>query len=195
LALAIVMAPGLKGPDAEVFGRVDLWRHSLATAVAAQVLAEHVSSEDPEVVFSAGLLHDIGKTILVRAAREQYVDLLQKCADHNRSVVEAERDFFATDHAEVAGRLLTGWKFPERIAAAVAGHHHPQTVAHENPTVAALVYAGNIIAYRLGVANGYPPYVAAPDRDALLMIGLRAENLGDYDEEILERLQREQDRL
>lgn len=195
LVLAIVTAPEFKGTDAAVFGRVDLWRHSLATAVASQVLSERVNKEHTEVVFSAGLLHDIGKTILVRAAREQYVDLLQRCADHNGSVVDAERDFFATDHAEVAERLLTGWKFPERIAAAVAGHHHPQTVAQENRMVAALVYAGNIIAYRLGVANGYPPYVAAPDRDMLLMLGLRAENLGDYDEEILERLQREQDRL
>ena len=65
----------------------------------------------------------------------------------------------------------------------------------KNRTLAALVCLGNIIAYRLGVANGYPPYVAEPDRDALLMVGLRPENLGDYDEEILERLQREQERL
>ncbi|HEY6228139.1 MAG TPA: HDOD domain-containing protein [Verrucomicrobiae bacterium] len=195
VVLAIVTAPTLKGPDAEVLGRVDLWRHSLATAVASQVLAEHVNKEHPEVVFSVGLLHDIGKTILVRAAREQYVRLLERCADENQSLESAEREFLGTDHAEVAGWLLRGWKFPERIAAAVAGHHRPETAGKENRTLAALVCLGNIIAYRLGVANGYPPYVAEPDRDALLMVGLRPENLGDYDEEILERLQREQERL
>jgi putative nucleotidyltransferase with HDIG domain len=195
IVLAIATAPGLKGADAAVLGRVDLWQHSLTTAVASQVLAERSNREHPEVVFSAGLSHDIGKTILVRAAREQYVELLQQCIDGNESMASGEREYFGTDHAEVAGWLLSGWKFPERIVAAVAGHHHPETVCKEHRTLAALVWAGNIVAYRLGVGNGYPAYVAAPDRDVLSMIGLQPENLGAYDKEILERLQREQDRL
>src|SRR6476661_106883 len=73
VVLEIVTAPGLKGPDAALFGKVDLWQHSLATAVASQVLSERLTHEDNDVVFSAGLLHDIGKMVLVRAARKEYV--------------------------------------------------------------------------------------------------------------------------
>src|SRR4051812_20198452 len=97
--LGIVTAPAFKDPDASLFGRVDLWRHSLATAVAAQVLAERLTQQDPEIAFSAGLLHDIGKSILLRVARDQYVELLEKCADNNRSVRFAEWELFGTDHS------------------------------------------------------------------------------------------------
>jgi putative nucleotidyltransferase with HDIG domain len=195
ILLGVVTAPTLRGPDAAVFGAVDLWRHSLATAVASQVLAERLTKEDPEVAFSAGLLHDIGKTVLLRAARKQYVKLLHTCADTNRSVRFAEWQIFGMDHAEVGGELLRAWKFPERLAAIIAGHHRPEAVAKEHCPLAALVCVGNIIAYKLGVGNGYPPYAAQLDRDTLQIIGLKPENLGAYDDEILQRLQREQDRL
>lgn len=192
--LAIVTAPAFKS-DAATFGQVDLWRHSLATAVASQVLAERLTHEDPEVVFSAGLLHDFGKTILLRAARKQYLHLLRACADNNRSVRFAEWELFGMDHAEVGAQLLRAWKFPERIAAIVAGHHRPETICQDHRPLAALVSIGNTIAYKLGVGNGLPPYVAQPDRDTLQLINLNPEHLAAHNDEILQRLQREQDRL
>jgi putative nucleotidyltransferase with HDIG domain len=193
--LEIVTAPALKDADVSLFGRVDLWQHSLATAVASQVLAERLTQQDPEVAFSAGLLHDIGKSILLRAARDQYADLLEKCADNNRSVKFAEWELFGTDHAEVGGDLLRAWKFPARIASVVAAHHRPETTSGDHQSLAALVCIGNVIAYKLGIGNGYPPYVAHPDHDALRLIGLTREKLSDFDNEILQRLQLEQDRL
>jgi len=193
--LEIVTAPALKDPDASLFGRVDLWRHSLATGVAAQVLAERLTKQDPEVAFSAGLLHDIGKSILLRVARDEYADLLEKCADNQRSVRFAEWELFGTDHAAVGGELLRAWKFPPRIASVVAAHHRPETATKDHQILAALVCVGNIIAYKLGVGNGYPPYVANPDRDTLHLVGLTREKLSELDSEILQRLQVEQDRL
>jgi putative nucleotidyltransferase with HDIG domain len=193
--LEVITAPALRDPDASLFGRVDLWRHSLATAVASQVLAERLTKQDPEIAFSAGLLHDIGKTILIRAAREKYAQLLARCADDNRSVKFAEWELFGTDHAAIGGDLLRTWKFPSRIASVVAAHHRPESASTDHQSLAALVYVGNIVAYKVGVGNGSPPYVASPDRDALRFIGLARENLSDFNNEILERVQREQDRL
>lgn len=195
LLISIVTAPTLRGPDGAAFGQVDLWHHSLATAVASQVLAERLTKEDPEIAFSAGLLHDIGKTLLVRANRKQYVSLLRTCADNNRSVRFAEWERYGMDHADIGGELLRAWNFPERLAAIVAGHHRPEMLSKEHQRLAALVCVGNIVAYKLGVGNGHPPYVAQPDRDILGMIGLKHETLATYDEEILTRLKREQDRL
>jgi putative nucleotidyltransferase with HDIG domain len=195
LLISLVTAPTLKGADGAAFGHIDLWHHSLATAVASQVLAERLTKEDPEIAFSAGLLHDIGKTLLIRANRKQYISLLKSCADQNRSVRFAEWERYGMDHADVGGELLRHWKFPERMAATAAGHHRPETASKEHQKLAALVCVGNILAYKLGVGNGHPPYVAQPDRDTLAMIGLKHETLSAYDDEILTRLQREQDRL
>lgn len=195
ILLEIVTGSCLKGPPGFRYGPVDLWTHSLATAVSSQVLAEHLTKEDPEFVFSAGLLHDFGKTVLARAAFDQYGAILERCATNNRSVRFAEWELFGTDHAEVGGALLRSWKFPERIATVVASHHRPEAVVREHQVSSALVCVANIIAYRLGMGNGCPPYVTQPDRDALNVVGLALDKIGHYDQEILERLKREQQRL
>ena len=195
ILLEIVTGSCLKGPAGFIFGTVDLWRQSLATAVASQVLAERLTKQDPEVIFSAGLLHDFGKTILARVALKKYDKLLAYCAAHDRSVRFAEWELFGIDHAEAGGALLRSWKFPERIAAVVAGHHRPETVVKEHQTAAALISIGNVIAYKLGLGNGCPPYVARPDPDALKLLGLTPNKLTDHNEEILARVQREQERL
>jgi putative nucleotidyltransferase with HDIG domain len=193
--LEIVTAPALKAKEAELIGRVDLWRHSLATAVAAQTLAEHLTTEDPEVVFSAGLLHDIGKTVLVRAGRAQYLKLLEGCAATNESADSAEKDLYGFDHAELGAELLRSWKFPDQIVAGVGGHHNFLTSRKDHQRTAALVSVGNIIAYRLGAGNGAPPYVSEPDAETLATLGLNGDTLANFDGEICERFERERQRL
>lgn len=195
LVIEIVTSPALKTPDAFNFGRVDLWRHSLATAVAAQVLARHGTDESPEFVFTAALLHDIGKTLLSRIAGEEYSELLLTCAETNASVHAAEREAFQTDHTEVAGRLLRAWKLPERMVSAVAGHHWPAKVRDENRGLAALIHVGNAMAYRLNQGNGFPNYAALPDTTALGLIHVAPEDLEGFEEEMVEMLNREEERL
>jgi putative nucleotidyltransferase with HDIG domain len=195
LVIEIVTSPALKMPDAFAFGRVDLWQHSLATAVAAQALAQHRTDEQPEFVFTAALLHDIGKTLLSRVAGEEYAEILRTCAETNTSVHAAEREAFQTDHTEVADRLLRAWKIPERMVSAVAGHHWPEKVREENRGLAALIYAGDVMAYRISQGNGFPSYAALPDKTALALIGVELQDLAGFEEEIVETLQREQARL
>ena len=195
LVIEIVTAPALKTPDGFEFGRVDLWRHSLATAVAAQALARHGTDESPDFVFTAALLHDIGKTLLSRVAGEEYTELLRTCAETNASVHAAEREAFQTDHTEVAGRLLRAWKIPERMVSAVVGHHWPAKVREENRALAASIYAGDVMAYRISQGNGFPAYAALPDKTALALIRIEMADLAGFEEEIVEMLNREQERL
>lgn len=195
LVIEIVTSPALKTPDGFDFGRVDLWRHSLATAVSAQALARHRTDECPDFVFTAALLHDIGKTLLSRVAGEEYSELLRTCAETNASVHAAEREAFQTDHTEVAGRVLRAWKIPERMVSAVAGHHGPAKVREENRALAASIYAGDVMAYRINQGNGFPTDAAMPDKTALALIGIEQEDLAGFEDEIVEMLNREQARL
>jgi putative nucleotidyltransferase with HDIG domain len=193
LVMEIITSPALKMADGYAFGRVDLWRHSLAAAIAAETLARRFTDQDPESIFTAALLHDIGKPLLARVAGADYFKLLKAAGESMRSVHELESERFSVNHTEMAGRLLRSWGFPEPIVTAVAGHHSLAVVHRSVP--AALVYAGNVVAYRIGQGNGYPPYAVSPDREVLALFGCDLDELAQFEDEILERLRREQEKL
>ena len=57
------------------------------------------------------------------------------------------------------------------------------------------MYAGNILAYRVGQGNGYPIHAGSPDPAILAIIGLEEEGLWKFEEEVSEKVRREQERL
>jgi putative nucleotidyltransferase with HDIG domain len=101
---------------------VDLWEHSLTSAVAAQVLALRAAM-DAERAFTAGLLHDIGKLVLWQQFGNQYREVSAQAGHAEKSLIEIERERWGIDHAAIGGRILTAWNFPEEIVAAVEFHH------------------------------------------------------------------------
>jgi putative nucleotidyltransferase with HDIG domain len=122
-----------------------LWRHSLAVAVVSRVLAETVG-ESAAAAFTAGLLHDIGKVIMVSAQRNEYAQAVLNAGMFHRPVVVTEKEIFGFDHAEVGARLLARWNLPPNIVAAVLHHHH-LAGAGEFERLAAIVQLSNLIAH------------------------------------------------
>ena len=101
-----------------------LWRHSVAVAVAAGVIAEE-TREDHATAFTAGLLHDIGKVVLVSANKDRYAQAVLDAGLFRRPILATEKHLFGFDHCEVGARLLIRWELPPNIVAAVRHHHHP----------------------------------------------------------------------
>jgi putative nucleotidyltransferase with HDIG domain len=190
-----VTSPALTSQSSLDRQPINLWQHSLAAAVAAQVLARHLEVEDTETAFTAGLLHDIGKVILAQALAQDYIRVLECCAENNRAIHIAEREAFLADHTEIGGRVLRDWKFPDRIVAAVLRHHAPLTATREHAPLAALIYAANVLAYYVGRGAGYPEHVVHPDEHALELINLEKHTLLIYEEEVTEMIRREEERL
>ena len=89
-----------------------LWRHAVVTAVISSTLAKRV-----EVVaataFTAGLLHDIGKLILVSMEGVVYADLVRTGGSFGPPLAAAERSHLGFTHAALGGRLLARWGLPE----------------------------------------------------------------------------------
>lgn len=99
-----------------------VWVHSWLTASGARYLASRGAcgpGADPEAIFMAALLHDIGKILLLRDKPLEYAKLLEEHAE-DRGLMEAEAALFAQNHATVGFAALFGWKFPE-TSSALAG--------------------------------------------------------------------------
>lgn len=100
--------------------------HSLSTAVAAKAIAEHLSlaGELIESLFIAGLLHDIGKVLLVRVSTGRYAKALSESAELGISLDFAEIAHFGCSHAQVGAELCRSWGVSAPLIRAIEHHHH-----------------------------------------------------------------------
>ena len=176
------------GPAQKGYGidKGELWQHAVATAVAAQLLARKVG-DDESLVFTAALLHDIGKIVLSEALEHIYAKLIEDSQQKQHSLLEAEKSLLGVQHAEVGGRLLARWKFPDSIVNAVWYHHQPKG-ASPDERLAALVYLGNLIAHFLGHSYGHQALALRGRAEALELLDLSPDSLPHHMMETVEQL-------
>lgn len=163
---------GLAGFDANW-----LWKHAFQTAIACRLLAEdpalaHGMPKDD--AYTCGLIHDIGKLILLESCRERFGQALQLSQQRQVPLAAAEQEVFGFDHAQVGGLLANRWKLAPAVQEAVA-HHHVRADAPGFPS-GRLVRMGNSLAHLASDTTG--GYRGDPsDRAALLGFGLTEERL------------------
>jgi putative nucleotidyltransferase with HDIG domain len=116
------------------FGIEKLWNHSIKTGAIAKKVADNEGADKylADNAFMAGLLHDVGKLVLVVNVPDKYERVIEIKRDQNISLNQAEQSVFGTSHAEV-GAYLTGlWGLPDAIVEAVAFHHRPNICLSDN---------------------------------------------------------------
>lgn len=146
------------GPDLQPF-----WQHAIAVAVCARELAPHVRVK-PDHAYTAGLLHDIGRLVLVTQLGDQYANAVAYGVAHDCGTLQAERSVLGLDHAEIGQALTVYWKFPPHLQRAVGMHH--ATEVPENESLTLVVMAADAIAHALDLFSA--PGDAVPAMPAQL---------------------------
>lgn len=105
-------------------------RHSMAVGKYARIIArsEGLDRRGAEEAFTAGLLHDSGKLVLMANMPSQYAKILLQAQQENRPLAEAERGVLGATHAEVGAYLMGLWGLPDPIVEALAFHHDPMHI-------------------------------------------------------------------
>lgn len=153
----------------------ELWKHSVATALAARTMAREVGA-GASVVFTAAILHDLGKIVLAHALEQSYARLIREIQVNQASLLESEATVLGVQHAEIGGRLLARWNFPDDLVAAVWNHHNPAAaIGHEQAT--SLVHLGNLVAHFMGFGYGHQALALRGREDALELTGLKPRDL------------------
>lgn len=170
--VTVVIGEGLLNAEQPGYGigLGGLWEHSVATAVASRVIARDLGGNE-NLAFTAGLLHDIGKLVLGVFLEGSMPALLANIRRSGLTFLEAEQSILGVQHAEVGGRVLARWNFPENFVSAVSHHHNPAQ-ARPHQQLAAYVHLGNTIAHYLGRAQGFDSFVMNPEADALEILEL-----------------------
>ncbi|MFA7239718.1 MAG: HDOD domain-containing protein [Sulfuricellaceae bacterium] len=147
LALSTSIASTFAGLPNDLVSMDNFWHHSLYCALTARILARQAHKCDPEAVFTAGLLHDIGELVIfnrLSALAKEVLLLVLDSADE-LPVYEAEWEIMGFDHAQVGGELARQWHLPALLEECIA-YHHSILEAQRYPRETALVHIANILA-------------------------------------------------
>jgi putative nucleotidyltransferase with HDIG domain len=121
-----------------VLGEDQLWRHSVACALAAEVIAPRCKPSPAPETFAAALLHDLGKLLLSRFLPEDQARLFWRARARPLSGIEAELEVVGIDHAHLGGLIAQHWGLPPRIALAIERHHAPEKASDPTCDVVAV---------------------------------------------------------
>jgi putative nucleotidyltransferase with HDIG domain len=119
VTLSAVRCGGLADDDARTCRII---AHSVTVAEVCRELARPLRLP-PEEMYACGLLHDLGKLMLLHAEGPGYASMLDRYDDADGALHVQERERFGFDHGIVAGQLLADWLIPPDIARAVGAHH------------------------------------------------------------------------
>ncbi len=130
-------------------GMEHLWRHSLGVAMTASILAPRAGLRNPEEVFVAGLLHDLGQIVIHEKLPDLATQIEQAFTEQDLYRVDAEHETLGLTHAEVAGWLADVWNLPSSLKDPMMFHHRP-TLALVAPLHTAIVHVADVLVKAMG---------------------------------------------
>ena len=168
----------------EEFDYRAFWLESVCSACAARIVAKVSNRRQLPGVFTAGLLHDVGRAALWEVAPE-------KCKKIDNSftgmaLLNAEQDLVGLSHVEAGYELALHWALPNEIAQAIRFHHHPELATEARDHVA-IVAIADVMVQASGSQLEDNPDIFTPHMATLEILGLDLENAEAMLDEYLTR--------
>ncbi len=137
-----------------------LWEHSTMVGAVSMKLAKLPQIGcDAEEAFTAGLLHDLGKIAFNNSSREQYMKVITRVYNEGVSFVDAERDEFGFDHAELGACVADKWRLAPALTSAIRNHHSPESfdkLPDREMKLTAVIALSSTSCTKLGVGRRSP---------------------------------------
>ena len=184
-ALGPVIPARLPGYEVEAS---TFWLHSVAVAVLAERLAEELGMKRPELTFTAGLLHDVGKLAVCAFVAVEAVPILEAVRG-GLAFVAAERAVLGIDHGELGGKVAEAWSLPAAVADAARWHHEPAGApATVDRVLVDLVHAADALAHALGLGTDAGELARTVDGEVEERLGVTARRLEHVAGESLDQI-------
>ena len=156
-----------------------LWQHSVATAMLAETAARRLGSKKGLTIYTAGLLHDIGKAVLSFYVKTYLDAILVLMSRKGLSLLDAERDTLGMDHQQLGMMLAKRWRFPPEVVAGIGYHHSPERAkAHQD--IATAVYVGNRTAISMGFGCGLENLVESYKDEVFGLLGIGLDKVAQF---------------
>ncbi len=134
--------------------RAQLWANDIATALAAKVIARRLSHPKSETAFLAGLMHDIGKLLLLQRVERDYSAIIERVGRTGRPFCEVEEEIFVFNHVEVGQFIAEHWNFAPDLIEAIRNHHqNGKDYSGTDMPLSRIVHAADASSHALGLGH------------------------------------------
>lgn len=189
LALATTVMGVFKHQDEQGVDVNLFWEHCIGSAMLSSALARKAGELHVERFFLCGMLHDIGRLIMLRELESETTEIIHAAREQHRLTHEVENEVLGFTHADVGGSLLAAWNLPMSLIEAVKNHHQPGR-GLGYPVECSSVHVADVVAHAMMLGDSgnelVPPVEpCAVDRLNIDSKGLRqivAEVDGQFDE-------------
>ncbi|SHJ06844.1 HDIG domain-containing protein [Malonomonas rubra DSM 5091] len=133
-----------------------LWKHDLRTAIAARELVVQSGADiSPDLAFTAGLLHDIGKSLISDYLKDTAPDAVSQISSQDSyDYLAAEEKLVGIPHTVAGYELAKAWQLPNELCEVILHHHKPSEAAEEARALTYAVHLGDNIAMLGGFGTG-----------------------------------------
>ena len=165
LASSVIDMFGKEG-DAGGIDYRGFWKHSIATAVCSKIIASHMKKCDQEAMFTAGLLHDIGRLISFEMSDKLPVKELILAAESTETLVyKNERKMLGFTHMDLAEALFCKWNLPPLLKEAAVYHHVP-SLAPRFKQEASCIHIADAITHAMRLGSSGDKFVPEISEEA-----------------------------
>ncbi|MBS2038439.1 HDOD domain-containing protein [bacterium] len=149
--------------------RKGMWRHSLLTALVARDLSVFLRLGQPEEMFVAGMLHDVGHSVIIKHCPKEYARM-QVLMSRGKETLEAEQEVLGVGHAEVGAWACDCWRMSALLCNCVRFHHQPEKAPSEYRMLAYLIHLADAWALQAVDPGNIELELFQPDCLALLKV-------------------------
>lgn len=182
LVLALGVKALTKGKNfPKDFNVSEYWEHQLSVALIARHVAPLMGGLDGDDLFTAGVLHDLGKLLTALHHAEDWRNIESLTREKGVSYSEAEEEYWGIEHGVIGSMVMGAWNLPAEITEPVNWHHAPMHSPNHRRQALALCVA-DAIAH---VVADPTAYVVCPWREVLSKYHLNDSNILDQIEALL----------
>ncbi|NOY79069.1 MAG: HDOD domain-containing protein [Calditrichaeota bacterium] len=160
------------------FSRIKFWEHSIGTAVGARVLSRRIGLGNPEELFVAGLVHDIGKVVIDEYLHDDFLKILDIVETRPVRILDAEKEVLSFGHPILGEWVATKWNLPQNLVTVIAYHHTP-SLAHDYKKMVSVVHLADAISRIEGIGYGGDLQTPVIDPQSWETLQIPAEELGE----------------
>lgn len=146
------------------------WKHSVLCGICARILAGYKNIQNTERLFTAGLLHDIGRLVCYNYLPKESIHAAVIAKNNRQLLYLSEHEVFGLDHTAIGGSLLNRWQMPLSLEDMVRYHHEPQK--SKNKIESSILHLADIMANVMGMGTSGERLIPPLNPEAWLRLGM-----------------------